>query len=528
VIQGVTDLFVKMSTGLSENRGQIIEAFNSVIAGAGKALRAIGPLFDFLITTMSNAVGVIRLVGIGFSDLIKLAPDLSVITEVFQRMAFTILMAPEGILMLVKSMTDLVAESEMLSGAFKRAGIDLKSLTSTYDKGLAKIEEFKIAVAGDEFPKTVSEGLSKVDDVLVKTQEILQNQKGLVSNFGKDIELLATNAGEVQRKVVNSAVSGADDITKKSKTFFGELSGIFTDFGSFLDKAKTNLNEIDSGSGLKKLRAELNKIGPTLIGSIAKGKAGVTQAFSSIVGSIGNIIIPGLGTALQPFVELFAQGPEAVKTAIREFILAVPDFISNLIQGIPAFITAIVEALPLLIDKLINMLLKQLANPGFWLQIALSAASAFIKAIPAIVDNIFQGIKDALKGLVGNVFGSSSGGGSGIIGAITAPFKKLGSALGFAKGGEVSRVPSGYPGDSFPARLTQGEFVIDRSTSEKLKDFLSNQSGGGTGDSVTIALLNKILTTLQQPMQVSSSVTLDQRTFAEIIVNLNRTNRRLA
>jgi len=42
------------------------------------------------------------------------------------------------------------------------------------------------------------------------------------------------------------------------------------------------------------------------------------------------------------------------------------------------------------------------------------------------------------------------------------------------QGGEI---PSGFPNDTFPARLTSGENVVDRSTNERLKEFLGNTGG---------------------------------------------------
>lgn len=48
--------------------------------------------------------------------------------------------------------------------------------------------------------------------------------------------------------------------------------------------------------------------------------------------------------------------------------------------------------------------------------------------------------------------------------------------LKLQRGGEI---PEGFPNDSFPARLTSGENVIDRGLSQDLKSFLSGKESGG-------------------------------------------------
>ena len=47
-------------------------------------------------------------------------------------------------------------------------------------------------------------------------------------------------------------------------------------------------------------------------------------------------------------------------------------------------------------------------------------------------------------------------------------------------------VPSGFPNDTFPARLTSGELVIDRSTVDKLNRFIDQ--GGGSSQPIQINL----------------------------------------
>ena len=70
------------------------------------------------------------------------------------------------------------------------------------------------------------------------------------------------------------------------------------------------------------------------------------------------------------------------------------------------------------------------------------------------------------------------------------------------KGGEI---PTGFPNDTFPARLTSGENVVDRSTNDRLKGFLS-------GADTMVPLLQAILFEFQQ-MRVQTTVNIGNTTI---------------
>lgn len=53
----------------------------------------------------------------------------------------------------------------------------------------------------------------------------------------------------------------------------------------------------------------------------------------------------------------------------------------------------------------------------------------------------------------------------------------------------ITEVPAGYPNDTFPARLTSGERVVDAKTNQDLKSYLS---GGGGNSEILQAILAKI------------------------------------
>jgi len=83
----------------------------------------------------------------------------------------------------------------------------------------------------------------------------------------------------------------------------------------------------------------------------------------------------------------------------------------------------------------------------------------------------------------------------------------------FANGGII---PGGFPNDNFPARLTSGEEVV--SVSDR-KSILEDQG-------MMKGLLQSINSKLDQPIQVTSQLTLNEQTFADILLEIDRDNRR--
>jgi len=166
---------------------------------------------------------------------------------------------------------------------------------------------------------------------------------------------------------------------------------------------------------------------------------------------------------------------------------------------------------------------------GFWDGIK-SIGDFFYNLGKAIVKGFLDGL-DSVGDFVGDAAQSIGlpGGQGGITGSETVDTVLTGGlnqVIGFARGGLI---PKGFPGDSFPARLTSGEYVVDRSTTKDLQDFLSMQSNGNNnGNETVINLLSQIANLLQTNQTVESTVDFNGETLANIILNLNRNNARLA
>jgi hypothetical protein len=81
--------------------------------------------------------------------------------------------------------------------------------------------------------------------------------------------------------------------------------------------------------------------------------------------------------------------------------------------------------------------------------------------------------------------------------------------------------------DSIPALLAPNEVTIDRSTTSLLKTFLENNTGSNANFS-NDERITEIIDILRTPQRVETSIKLNERTFAEIILDLNRNNARLS
>jgi len=236
------------------------------------------------------------------------------------------------------------------------------------------------------------------------------------------------------------------------------------------------------------------------------------------------------------------QGPEATKAAVKEFAAAIPELVKALVEALPVFIEEINKQLPVIVQSLADLF----GDPQFWvnfskgmLKASIAAAQAvpkaFIQAIPEFFDGfgkelinaIVNGISQAV-GSVGDVAGDFFGGVSDFVSSVPVVGDVYDTArgwLGLARGGSVQSVPNGFPNDTFPAMLSSGELVVDRSTVERLNRFMDN--GDSQDMSVTNALLAQIVNKLSEGQNVKTTATINGRAFADIILQLNRSNARL-
>ena len=260
------------------------------------------------------------------------------------------------------------------------------------------------------------------------------------------------------------------------------------------------------------------------LGMVQKQEA--QKFFGQAAGAITDIFLPGAGQFVSQLLEL-AQDPEAFSAFIDGFVSALPEIISAIIDALPIIIDKIIQHLPAIVEAL-----AEAVGP-----VAVALAEGVIKLIERIPDilvaavrGLFDGIFDRyelrmeklfepldkliekIKGLIPSFGG---GGGVKIGGTLGQAGEEVKSWFGGANGGVV---PPGFPNDSFPAALTSGEVVLNQDQQRALA--VDNER--------TQNMLGELLATSQAPIQVSAELVLNENVFADIILTLNKDNRRLA
>lgn len=265
----------------------------------------------------------------------------------------------------------------------------------------------------------------------------------------------------------------------------------------------------------------------------AQGAQGANGLVSSLAAGGLDMILPGLGQAAKPLLDAFTQGPEATKKMVTEFAKALPDVITGFIEAIPVFVETLVDKAPEVIEKLaekapdiITKLIAELPRIAIKLallmpKVVIALVEGLIKGLPKIVTEAAKAIYDAIARILGalNPFGGSSK--SGVKGAINSVTSKVG--IKFARGGEVPSNAGTPFTDSVSAQLMPTERVLDRGTNQAFKRFVESGMSNNNDH-----LMARIMDILERPFDVQSDIKLNDATFANIILNLNRKKQRLS
>lgn len=340
-----------------------------------------------------------------------------------------------------------------------------------------------------------------------------------------------------------------------------------------LDEAKAKLQGYfnDPINSLFKIdfifdKNNLTAIGAGIFSSIAKGAAGAVELISAGLGQ-GLAALLGSPELAGPFTEIFkilSKGPEEVRKMISAFVEAIPVIIENIILAIPEVFDVLAEKMPEIIDRLVDRspeIIEKLIEkmPDVATRLAISMAikvpEKLIAAIPRVVgalisklgeglgklfedigkgllealvkipETILKALSDGISKIFNDLTGGLLGGGgggliggivNGVTGAIGGVVNTIGGLFGgggglFAKGGEV---PSGFPTDTFKAKLTSGEMIIPRGDVDRLSSFLDRQQG------LSEQMFNGINNSSEKNLTVVLNVGEDQ--LAKVLLNINR------
>lgn len=367
--------------------------------------------------------------------------------------------------------------------------------------GIKQVEQQQ-KTSADAFKKSSDENLKttqKANKALLKEEEkknkeLLKLESDLAKRRGKILELVAKQAEQAAKDPIEALLSGTEQL--KQSLSDDELRA----FKVELDQASVS-NLVGAGAGL--------------VQNITKGAEGAKNLIVGGASAFVSTIIPGLGKAVAPILDAFAQGPEAARTMVKEFLEGIPLIISNMILAVPAFIEELINqgpillqnlltAIPTLIDSLIQSIPRIISSaimegpriinaivaslPGIinsLISLTPNLISALVSQVPQIIQGLIREVPKTLPKLFGNLGGEVI---KGILSSITKLpnlFLKLfgfdGAGRGavekflgfdfpfikFAKGGVVpgqARIPGdSLRNDTVPALLSPGEVVVPRS-----------------------------------------------------------------
>lgn len=338
---------------------------------------------------------------------------------------------------------------------------------------------------GTSFIKSVEKGADGAKDAVAGIIGAAAQLSSVFGPFGKLIGEFAKFLAEGPEKVKKL-------LTEFEKGGIQTVKNIVDGFFSFLSTALANLPEnISATLGGQTSQFIQQILGQAIPNLVIQALQVIPQAMIVALDSIGPLvdaIAAGLLTLLDRLASELPNILQGLAAKIPElatkFELVAIAFGTKLIENVVpisiAFTKALVANAPTIAITFTQELIKQ--TPTIIDAIKVGVVNAFTTAGEALVNGVKDGIKDIFKNIP-----ALNGG----IGGQQFKFP------GFASGGEI---PSGFPNDSFMARLSSKENVINPGLSEELSEFVETQnqfnsqllgaiaqgSGGGGGGTAVV------------------------------------------
>lgn len=369
------------------------------------------------------------------------------------------------------------------------------------------------------------------EEQIASTEALIATYKNAKSNL-KESQFNASDAWiKKQTKLYEAEIDKRERILSQQKELLKTASTSNATRQAALDKSSENL-----ASATETFNAAQEARDQAAQAALVSGAA-----------AVANVVVPGLGVAVQPFLTAMLGSPEDAKQFIEAIIDQIPLFIDALVANIPVIVEALAEASPTIALALASAVAETFANPVWQAKLAWGVFTAFLNGLSLAVEKIFNGFDNivvpAWRSAIDDVTSYFSEKWNAVIDKIKSIFSggavasaggtilsEAGSFLGIgaATGGFVTGVGTK---DTVPAVLTPGELVIDRTTGPRLNAFMDNYQEGGAkpaSSGQSEFLLAQILAELVKPTKASATVEFNGDTLADIILNLNRRGARLS
>lgn len=526
----------------SGTAGSLANTFSGQLKIASAAFSDLKETIGLLITQNPQVIGTLKQLAPLFVAIEKVIKDNSKTISEFVSGSIRFLI--DGFQLVLESITPIISALGTAQKTFVAFGGGVTRLF-TQIKGAVTGEDVsaQLKAIDEAGAQAFAEINKKTEDRIKLSDQLTNTVKEYTSNIkeAQSAELKLTNSA------VKASVTRQEQLKEESRLINEQIQ---------LKRTQDLLN-LKLLNEKNQLQLPQNALEGAALGTglLKQGQAGGAKAVVQAGVQAGATALggPAAGQIAGELAGVLSQGPEASKAFIKGIIEGIPDIITNIILSIPALIQGIIEVIPVLIEKLVEAIptiitgfieaipriidafiqsIPRIINAlvlsapkiiteltfqapkiitaliGEIPRMAFEIVNGIIKEVPRMITAMVDEFSKQIASLGGLFGGGGGGGGGGFIGGIVGG---IGDIFGFAEGGIV---PYGFPNDSFPAALSSGEAVIDRSVSGRLLSFLDSfekggKSSSGSGSQTII-------------LQVG------EKQLAEVILNLNRNGYRLA
>lgn len=449
-----------------------VGAANAVLGGAdgakGLIASGVGAVADTLIPGIGGAVGPLVSALAQGPDAVK-----ALVTGFVESIPTIIEAIADSIPVLVEVLIDtLIVKGGIIKIAIALVkGIVKAAIGIVGAIGKAIFGGIKFDGIGQNIGGGIMNGVKKLLEFDKKLRDAIFNAIKPLIEFDKKVREAAISFAQSIFTAISNGVKKFLEIDKRIRD---AINGVIANlFKKFL--------EIDT-----KIRNSINQAILTLF-----------NKFKEIDARIRNSINEAIANLFSRFQEFDNRLKESFKAAIGKLVEAFKNFDQKIKDGFKNAIGSVVDAIKNVFSKI---KLPELKTPA-WLQKLIDGVKNLFKT-PSWIEDIK------------NLF-SGGGGSGGFLGG-----------FGFARG--ITEVPSGFPNDTFPARLTSGERVVDTAANSDLKEFLAAAKAGKFGVSQDDLMQMARMSAGQQTGPITIELKLDRKVLAREILNLNRLNERLA
>lgn len=301
-----------------------------------------------------------------------------------------------------------LAQVAAIEAQAKSAGLLTKQVSNDIDKIKGQIDKIAGLQIRSSSAKEVTEGLKATEASTEAVYKNLEEGRKNQSLFGKSVfeqigiesafkkkqidderKLYDLETARIKTKLDQAKAAGAstEELQKQQDLLDARGEG-----SAAIEQKKTIVGEEESQ---KMLTAGLN-VGNSIVGAMSSGSEALA---STMISQVGAMFGP-VGDMVAGVINLFAKGPEFIKSMIDGFIQIVVKLPQMIIDGFFAFLDKIPEIAAALTQALIQVI-TMLLSLSFW-----------VKLLKGIWTAVIQGVLAMLKGVVGAIkkmFGKNTG-----------------------------------------------------------------------------------------------------------------------